>query len=316
MLRELLLSLAAQRYPRDRYEVIVVDNRSSDGTDGMVEEVARTTGLRVRRVLGEDRGPAPARNLGATLADAEILAFTDSDCVASSTWLEAGAKAFEDRAVGLVCGPILVPGNLEDPFLDLPVRTRFLLIDAENPFYPTANVLYRRAVFFDAGGFPAPDRHELMGQLQGGDDVELAWAVKRAGWKSSFAPGVVVHHAVHALTWPQWFRYTLLFSTLPLTLKRVPEIRKMLPLRMLLPYHGAHLFKVGLVGLALTILSPVALLLWGPFLLYWLRLCRRDLGRPRRWPALALLVAAWSANHLFLTAILVRSSARHRSLVL
>lgn len=185
MLRELLLSLAAQRYPRDRYEVIVVDNRSSDGTDGMVEEVARTTGLRVRRVLGEDRGPAPARNLGATLADAEILAFTDSDCVASSTWLEAGAKAFEDRAVGLVCGPILVPGNLEDPFLDLPVRTRFLLIDAENPFYPTANVLYRRAVFFDAGGFPAPDRHELMGQLQGGDDVELAWAVKRAGWKSS-----------------------------------------------------------------------------------------------------------------------------------
>jgi glycosyltransferase involved in cell wall biosynthesis len=316
MLRDLLVSLAGQRYPRDCYEVIVVDNHSSDDTDAMVEEVVRATGLRARRLVGEDRGPAPARNLGASSTDAEILAFTDSDCVVSTTWLEAAALAFEDRSVGLVCGPILVPGAPENPFLDLPVTARFLLIDEENPFYPTANVLYRRSVFFEAGCFPAPERHELLGQLQGGDDVELAWIVKRSGWKTAFAPNVLVYHAVHYLTWSQWFRYTLIFSTLPLTLKRVPEIRRLFPLGMLLPYQGAHLFKVGLAGLALAILSPIGLLLWLPFLLFWLRVCRRDLSHPRRWPAVALRIGAWSANHLFLTAILLRSSVVHRSLVL
>src|SRR3954451_21930647 len=90
----MLDSLRAQTVGRDRFEVIVVDDASSDGTQEELErQVARgDLGLKViRRDTGG--GPAVARNAGWRAASAVLVAFTDDDCVAVPEWLEAGLAA-------------------------------------------------------------------------------------------------------------------------------------------------------------------------------------------------------------------------------
>src|ERR1700694_2760770 len=79
LLRNTMQGLIAQDFGCDRFEVVVIDNHSTDGTEAMLREFDGGR-RRIVYVLGEDRGPAPARNLGAAQARGEILAFTDSDC--------------------------------------------------------------------------------------------------------------------------------------------------------------------------------------------------------------------------------------------
>ncbi len=78
-----LESLCKQKYPADRFEIIVVDNNSRDCTSEVVRQ------YEVRYVQEEKPGSYAARNRGARVADGDILAFTDADCIAAPNWLQA-----------------------------------------------------------------------------------------------------------------------------------------------------------------------------------------------------------------------------------
>jgi len=98
-----LSALRAQNYPRELYEIIVVDNASTDRT----AQIARRFGVKV--VYEAERGVARARHRGAHEARGEIIAGTDADTIAPPTWLEVIARAFRrDEALGAVTGPILL----------------------------------------------------------------------------------------------------------------------------------------------------------------------------------------------------------------
>src|SRR4051812_25416434 len=87
----MLDSLRAQTVGRDRFEVIVVDDASSDGTQEELERQSARGDLNlkvIRRQTGG--GPAVARNEGWRAASATLVAFTDDDCVTVPAWLEAG----------------------------------------------------------------------------------------------------------------------------------------------------------------------------------------------------------------------------------
>ena len=92
-------SLLDQDFPTDRYEVIMVDNNSSDRSAQIVREHPK-----VRLVTESEQGAYAARNRGLTLARAPIVAFTDSDCVVESDWLSNISRALEPPEVGLVLG--------------------------------------------------------------------------------------------------------------------------------------------------------------------------------------------------------------------
>jgi len=97
-----LSALRAQNYPRELYEIIVVDNASTDRT----AQIARRFGVKV--VYEAERGVARARHRGAQEARGEIIAGTDADAVAPPNWLEEIARAFRrDEALGAVTGPTL-----------------------------------------------------------------------------------------------------------------------------------------------------------------------------------------------------------------
>src|SRR6266545_1529120 len=88
-----LAALDAQQFPRADFEVIVVDDGSTDRT----AEAACAAGASVISIPSS--GPAAARNRGAAIASGELLVFTDADCAPDPGWLRALVSPFEDPEV-------------------------------------------------------------------------------------------------------------------------------------------------------------------------------------------------------------------------
>jgi mycofactocin system glycosyltransferase len=188
-----LRSLRELSYPGERLEVIVVDDHSTDGTAAFLEQAAaelRLTALRNERRLGTAR----SRNRGAAATGADILAFTDSDCLVSPSWLSdlvpylclpgVHAAGGTLRATNL-CAAI---GRYEDVFAACwhGGQVREVAFDSPVDYLPTANLLIRRATFGELGGFA---------DLPYGDDVDLCWRLLALGKRALAVPAGVVAHA-------------------------------------------------------------------------------------------------------------------------
>jgi cellulose synthase/poly-beta-1,6-N-acetylglucosamine synthase-like glycosyltransferase len=180
----LLAALGAQTVPREVFEVIVVDDASTDGT----ADVAERCGARSIR-LQSHRGPYVARNLGVSLARGEILAFTDVDCTPAETWIEAGLAALAASKADMVSGPVEIPlpprpsaAALLDSsrFLDQERYARDLGIGA------TANLVVRRELVDRVGPFNE--------RLLSGGDREFGLRAVTLGARLHYEPGVVVSH--------------------------------------------------------------------------------------------------------------------------
>ncbi|HVE69379.1 MAG TPA: glycosyltransferase [Solirubrobacteraceae bacterium] len=177
----LLGSLDRQTLDRARFEVIVVDNGSRDGT----AQVAREGGARV--VAEPIPNRARARNRGAAAARADRFAFTDADCEADPGWLEA-LLACAGRAP-LLAGPVRVatgdPPNLVERYEAL---WRFAQEHwVADGWAATANLCVERAAFEEVGGLDPAYRHI-------GEDVDLCLRARRAGLALELCEGAVVYH--------------------------------------------------------------------------------------------------------------------------
>jgi len=110
--------LLALDYPRDRLEILVVDNNSTDGTSAIIEKYP------VVRLSERKQGGDPARNRAATSARGDIIAFTDADCVVDVNWAREINRTFRDHQVEAVMGfteginenfwALLEQGNFEE----------------------------------------------------------------------------------------------------------------------------------------------------------------------------------------------------------
>src|SRR3990170_2881853 len=100
-IEECIQSLLDQDYPRDKYEIIIVDNNSKDGTGEIIKRYP------VLYLLEDEiQSSYAARNKGIGYAQGEIFAFTDSDCVASKNWLKEAMLLFRNERVGCVIGEV------------------------------------------------------------------------------------------------------------------------------------------------------------------------------------------------------------------
>lgn len=190
-LAECLAALARLDYPKDRLDVIVVDDCSADA-----EAVARVAAAHGARCIVNvcNLGPAGARNRAARGATGELLAFADSDCVADAGWLRNLAPFFAWDRVGAVAGRTLGYyresglARYEEVSSPLDMGER-LLFEAEGPtslYAPTCNLLVRRSVYDELGG--------LREELRLGEDVDFSWRLRESGHVLLYAPEGVVRH--------------------------------------------------------------------------------------------------------------------------
>ncbi len=179
-----LASLETLNYPD--YEVIVVNDGSTDRTLEIAERFPYC-----RIISQENKGLSAARNVGAEAATGEIVAYTDSDCVADPDWLAYLVAKMEAAQLVACGGPNFPPP--EDSLVPAAVAvspggpTHVLLSDDVAEHIAGCNMAFRRDVLLRLGGFDPVYR-------AAGDDVDICWRFQDEGYTIGFSPAAVVWH--------------------------------------------------------------------------------------------------------------------------
>jgi len=236
-----LACLAAQRVSFD-YEVVVVDDGSSDRTAA----IAEAAGPPVRVVSQARGGAVAARNRGVAESHGRLVAFSDADCFATAGWLAAGVAALANA--GLVQGRVL-------PEPDVPIGAfdRSLWVTNSLGLWETANLFMTRELFDMAGGFE--DWLSLAGGRPMGEDVWLGWRAKRLGARSAFCDAALVHHAVFTRGAREYISEYARRRHFPEIVSRIPELRESFLYRRYFLDARSAAFDAALLSAAAVALS-------------------------------------------------------------
>lgn len=216
LLDRCLAALAAQVYPANRFEIIVVDDGASDETARLVARWARLCRAAIRYLPATGaagHGPAAARNQGWRSARGAVIAFTDDDCIPDSGWLLAGVAALGGPRPGTVPGqtsreqavdPHPVPasaflaggwGRTIVPVSSCPTDYERDAAGLERAEAITANVFYRREALAIAGGFDERFRAAWR------EDSDLYFTLLELGARVERIPAALVVHPVRPTRW-------------------------------------------------------------------------------------------------------------------
>jgi len=213
-LRRALASLAAQTLPADRYEIVVVDNASTDATRDLVTR--ELAGLpQLRYVFEPALGVSRARNAGWRAARAPLVAYLDDDAVAAPDWLARATSAFALLKPAPAClgGPVLPiweaprPAWLPDALL--PYLTVLELGQGSGPmprgkFLYGTNSVFPRERLAEIGGY-APELGPIGRWHRSGEDTFVQKQLRDRGHLLWYEPSLRVQHLIPAArATPRW----------------------------------------------------------------------------------------------------------------
>lgn len=203
-LRQTLAGIAAQDFPRDRFEVLVIDNNSRDDTRAVVAEFAGASPA-PRHVLEPKQGLDHARNRAIAESRGAVLLFGDDDILVRPDWMAQMAGpllADAARRIGAVGGEVIpvfpdgLPEWVREWHAPLAFRPDPGPLEARHSPMG-ANLAFPRWVFDQLGPFhTALDR--AAGNYFSGGDSEMVRRVRAAGLEVWFAPGAAVRHQMPA----------------------------------------------------------------------------------------------------------------------
>jgi glycosyltransferase involved in cell wall biosynthesis len=204
-LRQTLAGLVAQEFPRDHFEVLVIDNNSTDHTRAVVAEFANATPA-PRYLLETQQGLDYARNRAVTAARGDILLFGDDDILVQPDWLaQMAAPLLADaptRRIGAIGGEVIpvfpdgLPAWVKEWHAPLAFRAGTGPLDARHSPMG-ANLAFPRWVFPQVGVFhTALDR--AAGNYFSGGDSEMVRRIRAAGLEVWFSPAAAVQHQMPA----------------------------------------------------------------------------------------------------------------------
>jgi glycosyltransferase involved in cell wall biosynthesis len=203
MLPGALESVLAQQAAGVNYEVIIVDNNSSDKTREVVESFIARGETNVRYVFEDKQGLSHARNAGISQARAPIIAFTDDDVRADRDWVVAIKRAFDEHPeVAFVGGKVLpqwlsAPPSWLTPTHWAPLALadygeESIYVGAENPICLVgANVAFRREVFEQIGLFKL-DLQRVKDGVGSMEDHEFLLRIWSTGRRGMYVPDIVM----------------------------------------------------------------------------------------------------------------------------
>jgi GT2 family glycosyltransferase len=304
----MLESLVKQDFDGE-FEVIVVDDGSSDDTMAMLEQMASTVPYRlVALAQPRNLGPSSARNRGWRTARAPLVCFTDDDCVASPRWLAELTQALEHADI--VQGQTLPNPEHEHhrgPF------SHTLHVVSEHGWYETCNMGYRREVLERLDGFDESFRFAY------GEDAELAWRAKRSGARSAFAAEALILHEIVPSRWSGALKRTRRREGIVQVFQRSPGLKQQLGKGVF--YERTHLPALVVVacaaGLTLAPKSRSRWLVSAVVGLWYAWECRKNHAKPK-WGNVGYLAVVPGALVVDLAdiAVLAGASVRYRLLQL
>jgi glycosyltransferase involved in cell wall biosynthesis len=202
LLRHALLALLKQDASRSTFEIIVVDNNSSDGTRATVQTLVASSAVNLRYLREQRQGNAYARNSGIKSSRGLIIAFLDDDVLVPRDWVSTLKAAFDaHHDLSFVGGKILPLWHEPPPsWLTAEHWSPLALIDygldeleiaGQNPLgLLTANIAFRREVFDELGMF-SPRLQRVKNTIGSLEDHEFLLRVCRSGKKGKYIPHLI-----------------------------------------------------------------------------------------------------------------------------
>ena len=210
-LKQCLFHLSALSFDPDLFEVLVVDNGSTDDT----KEISLSFQNKIKKLqylFCKSPGLMAARHMGCDMAKGEILCYLDDDSLVTKDWLKGISESFADEDVGLVGGPCIPEYEVEPPywveyFWDETehgkTNTVLSLVDFGNQkLFITPNFVYgcnysiRKKIFLGLGGTNPDYFPEKYRQFQGDGESGLAAKISRSGYKTVYDPLVKIQHLI------------------------------------------------------------------------------------------------------------------------
>jgi cellulose synthase/poly-beta-1,6-N-acetylglucosamine synthase-like glycosyltransferase len=179
-IKRLLASIAAQTYPKDKFELILIDDQSEDNTRSIIQEFMKKAKFKIRlmdRTVVSEHNLSPkmsALNAAISEARGEIIITTDGDCFVGSNWLKIMTAPFSQEKIQFVSGPVAIDGR-QSLFSKIQTMEFASLIGSGAALigwrYPLicngANLAFRKRAFMEVNGY------EGVYQTVSGDDVFL-----------------------------------------------------------------------------------------------------------------------------------------------
>lgn len=205
LLGQTVATFLSQTYPADRWELLLVDNSSTDDTWRVIQQIA-SGDQRVRPLMERRRGAHFARNSGAMAARGSVLYFTDDDMLANPDVLERIVETFDaEPTVGSVTGKVLPRWDTEPPvwvlehcrnaLLSLNDLGEALVISDDDLGVFSCHQAVPRVVFIQAGGFNPDTNAELF---TGDNETGLNIKIRKLGYRFAYVGAAVTRHMIPA----------------------------------------------------------------------------------------------------------------------
>jgi glycosyltransferase involved in cell wall biosynthesis len=206
-LGECLQHLADQDADVKDFEIVIVNNNSTDQTDAICQNFIRENNkLNINYLIEKQQGLTHARNAGIVHSRGELISFVDDDAFADKQFVKEVSSAFKDQSIQAVGGkidPLYESGNPPawmSHFL-LPLVSALDMGSHQKPFkgskFPIgANMSFRRSVFDALGVFDVNLGRKGAGGLEGGEEKEFFTRMKKKNMLIQYHPKVFVRHII------------------------------------------------------------------------------------------------------------------------
>lgn len=248
---------ALEGQTRKDFEVVVVDDGSTDMSARLVTQFNEQNSLPVRLIHQENSGPAKARNTGAEQAEGQMLIFLDSDCLPSENWVEEMTHLLGKDVTGCYCGNrVRNSESITARYVDYEMTKRHEgMVGRDIDAISTYSASFLKETFTRCGGFDTTYREAS------GEDTDLTFSMVKAGYRLKFIDSTFVYQ-YHPDSWRQYFyrQFKRGYWSVRLYLKNKDKIIK----RNSYTGHDTQvqfiLSLLALISVPLAVFHPVAVL--------------------------------------------------------
>ena len=201
-------SIAMLDFPKNEFEVLVIDNNSTDATEDIYRQcVSKFSTLNLRYVMETQQGIAHARTRGALDAKGEIIAYIDDDCLAEKNWLREIVSFYSDHPEAMSTGGRIIP------VYTVPVATWYgkyfwglvgnydlgkKIFQMKGARYPSGANMHFRFTAFEKYGYFDSQLGRLGTSLMAGEEKAMYLKLLAGREKVYYLPQVIVYHHVEA----------------------------------------------------------------------------------------------------------------------